>query len=213
MEAVVRALAAGEMRRGSSLLAVAFADDPFIGHFFVDRRRRRLALPSFFRAVLHEMADTGGLFALETGGSLAGVAAWAPPEAAEPGDRSRRLARIASLEVDALFPRAARRLRAGFETLAASHPTEPHWYLAFVGIDPAQQRQGLGRTILAPVLARADDAAVPCYLETPFPDTRAFYRTLGFEETCQLHPVPGAPAIWTMTRPSSSNLPSFKGHL
>jgi hypothetical protein len=76
MEPVVRALAAGEMRRGSSLLAAAFVDDPFIGHFFADRRRRKLALPSFFRAVLHEMTDTGGLYALETGGSLAGVAAW-----------------------------------------------------------------------------------------------------------------------------------------
>ncbi len=200
MEAVVRGLAAGEVRRASSLLAVAFADDPFIGHFFADRRRRSLALPSFFRAVLHEMADMGGLFALEMEGSLVGVAAWAPPGAAGPGSRSRRLSRIASREVDALFPRAAGRLRAGFEMLAASHPTEPHWYLAFVGIDPGQQRRGLGRAILAPVLAQADDLAVPCYLETPFPDTRAFYRTLGFEETCRLHPVPGAPPIWTMTR-------------
>lgn len=30
--------------------------------------------------------------------------------------------------------------------------------------------------------------------------------TLGFEETGRLHPVPGAPAIWTMTRPTASNV-------
>jgi predicted acetyltransferase len=110
---------------------------------------------------------------------------------------------VASLEVRALFPGAAPRLHAGFEALAASHPPEPHWYLAFVGIDPAQQRRGLGRTILAPVLARADADAIPCYLETPFPDTRAFYKTLGFDETDELHPVAAAPPIWTMTRPAA----------
>jgi ribosomal protein S18 acetylase RimI-like enzyme len=210
MAPVARPLRREEFRRASRLLAAAFADDPFIGDFFTDRGRRRLALPPFFRTVLHELADGGALFALETAGSLAGVAAWAPPEAAAPGGRSRRLAWIASREVDALFPRAARRLRAGFETLAVSHPTGPHWYLAFVGIDPHQQRRGLGRAILAPVLARADEHAVPCYLETPFPDTRAFYRSLGFEETGRLHPVPGAPAIWTMRRPTPSDALSFE---
>jgi ribosomal protein S18 acetylase RimI-like enzyme len=130
-------------------------------------RRRRLALPAFFRAVLHELADAGAVFALETQDALAGVAAWAPPDPTGAGRRSRRLARVAFLEVRALFPGAAPRLHAGSEALAASHPPEPHWYLAFVGIDPAQQRRGLGRTILAPVLARADADAIPCYLETP----------------------------------------------
>lgn len=202
MEARVRALRGVEISHGSRLLAAAFAEDPFIGHFFVHRGRRRLALPPFFRAVLHELADAGAVFALETEGTLAGVAAWVPPESAPAGRRARRLAQIASLQVRMLFPRAAVRLHAGFEALAASHPPERHWYLAFVGIDPRRQRRGLGRSILEPVLARADDQAVPCYLETPFPDTRAFYETLGFEETAELHPVAGAPPIWTMTRPA-----------
>jgi DNA-binding transcriptional regulator/RsmH inhibitor MraZ len=57
------------------LLAAAFAEDPFIGHFLTHPRRRRLALPAFFRAVLHELADAGAVFALETQDALAGVAA------------------------------------------------------------------------------------------------------------------------------------------
>ncbi len=200
MEPVVRPIRGEEIGRASRLLAVAFADDPFIGHFFAHRFRRALALPPFFRAVLHELADGGAVFALETDGALAGVAAWAPPDRDRPSRRSRGLALIASFQVRALFPRTAPRLHAGFEALGASHPSEPHWYLAFVGIDPCQQRRGLGRTILAPVLARADDDAVPCYLETPFPDTRVFYRALGFEQTDEIRPVQGAPAIWTMTK-------------
>jgi GNAT superfamily N-acetyltransferase len=202
MDALVRPLRAEEIGRASRLLAVAFADDPFIGHFFVHRRRRELAFPAFFAAVLHQLVEAGGVFALETDTELAGVAAWAPPDGADPSRQSRRLARIASLQVSALFPRASPRLHAGFDALGASHPAHPHWYLAFVGIDPRQQRRGFGRTILTPVLEHADHEAVPCYLETPFPDTRPFYQALGFREAAELRPVPGAPPIWTMTRPA-----------
>ena len=54
--------------------------------------------------------------------------------------------------------------------------------------------------VLTPVLERADRDREVCYLETPFPDTRAFYRKLRFDETAELRPAVGAPPIWTMTR-------------
>jgi hypothetical protein len=50
------------------------------------------------------------------------------------------------------------------------------------------------------VLEQADRDGRPCYLETPFPDTRAFYRKLGFADTAEVRPVAEAPPIWTMTR-------------
>lgn len=203
MEPQVRLLRSGEIRRASFLLAEAFAADPFIGHFFNHRRRRELALPRFFRAVLHEFADGRALYALEDGATLAGVAAWMPPEGVKTGPRSRRLSRFASWEVRVLFPRAAPRLLAGFDTLGQRHPEQPHWYLAFVGIDPRRQRGGFGSKLLAPALELVDAAGVACYLETPFPDTRAFYRRLGFEETSELRPVIGAPIVYTMIRPAA----------
>jgi GNAT superfamily N-acetyltransferase len=102
-----------------------------------------------------------------------------------------------------LFPRASPRLLAGFAALAQRHPPLTHWYLAFVGVEPRWQRHGFGRALLAPALSKADAAGIPCYLETPFPDTRAFYVRLGFKDGEQLHPVEGAPPIWTMTRPAA----------
>lgn len=203
MDAIVRLLRSGEIRRAAFLLADAFAADPFIGYSFNARRRRRLALPLFFRAILHEFADAGSLFAVEADdGALVGVAAWQPPEARSPGLRSRLRATLAALQVRALFPRAAPRLYAGFGALAESHPTQAHWYLAFVGIDPHHQGQGLGSMLLTPTLEQADQQGFVCYLETPFPATLAFYRRLGFDQTAELHPIIGAPTIWTMTRPA-----------
>ena len=84
------------------------------------------------------------------------------------------------------------------------HPEEPHWYLAFVGVDPALQRTGVGSRLLAPVQALADHDGLPCYLETPFPETHAFYRRLGFEVATLTQPFAGAPGLWTMVRPPAA---------
>jgi GNAT superfamily N-acetyltransferase len=182
------------------LLARAFAADPFLGYFMADPRRRRLALPPFFAAVLHELIDSDAVYVSEQESRLAGVAAWIPPEPKTPGRDARLRARLALTRVRLLFPRAAPRVQSGFETLAAGHPSDPHWYLAFVGIEPAEQGKGLARQLLDPVLERADRQDRLCYLETPFPDTRAFYRKLRFTDTAEVRPVAGAPPIWTMTR-------------
>ena len=162
--------------------------------------------------MLHDLSAAGAVFGLEIGGTLHGVAAWVPPEAPNSSRRSVLPARFASFEVRALFPRAAPQLLGGFDTLGQSHPEEPHWYLAFVGIEPDRQRRGLGRILLAPIIARADQAGVACYLETPFPDTRSFYRRLGFEDTDELRPVTDAPTIWTMTRAPSAPASPVAGH-
>jgi GNAT superfamily N-acetyltransferase len=200
MQLGVRPLHRGEVATAAALLARAFAADPFLGYFMADPRRRRLALPPFFAAVLQELIDSRAVYASERAGRLAGVAAWLPPEPESPSREARLRARLASARVRLLFPRAAPRVWSGFATLAADHPRDPHWYLAFVGIEPGRQGQGLGSQLLGPVLERADRERRLCYLETPFPDTRAFYRKLRFADTAEVRPVAGAPPIWTMTR-------------
>jgi GNAT superfamily N-acetyltransferase len=196
----VRQLRSSEVATAASLLAHAFADDPFLGYSLADPPRRRLALPSFFAAVLYELIDSQAVYVCEQRDGVVGVAAWLPPEPKAPSREARLRARLASARVRLLFPQAAPRVRSGFEALAADHPSDPHWYLAFVGIEPGEQGHGLGRQLLEPVLRRADGENRLCYLETPFPDTRAFYRKLRFTDTAEVRPIAGAPPIWTMTR-------------
>src|SRR6266567_3022865 len=74
MEPVVRPLRTHELRRASHLLAHSFVDDPFIGYFLRNPRRREAAFPPFFRTVLHELAGAGALYGLEAGVALVGVA-------------------------------------------------------------------------------------------------------------------------------------------
>lgn len=92
-----------------------------------------------------------------------------------------------------MFPRASRYLFAGFVALERFHPSDPHWYLAFVGVEPSIQRRGVGAAILDPVLKTAEEAKESCYLETPFPQTHEFYERLGFKRQSELNPWVGAP--------------------
>ena len=54
------------------------------------------------------------------------------------------------------------------------------WYLSILGVAPEQQGRGLGRALLAPVLAQADALGVATYLETFTPENMPFYARLGY---------------------------------
>lgn len=54
------------------------------------------------------------------------------------------------------------------------------WYLSIVGILPAFQNQGLGRTLLEATLAQADQAGVTTFLETFVTRNEPFYQRLGY---------------------------------
>ena len=89
--------------------------------------------------------------------------------------------------------------------ITRKHLRGPHYYLFVLGVDPAHQRKGLGRQLLASLNARADAARVPCYLETDKPTSVALYESVGYEVTTE-EDVPGVPGmhLWTMRRPARS---------
>lgn len=80
-----------------------------------------------------------------------------------------------------------------------SHPTEPHWYLAVLGVDPRHQGRGLGRALVQPVLDQCDRAVLPAYLETQKPENLPFHERFGFRVTDEIS-VPGSPPVWLMWR-------------
>lgn len=61
------------------------------------------------------------------------------------------------------------------------HPTEPHYYLPCIGVDPACQGRGLGSVIMTHLASLADEAGVGCYLENANPRNLPFYQHLGFK--------------------------------
>jgi len=193
MDVAIGALDTREATAASRLLSRAFADDPIITHYLDDPVRRAIALPAFFEGVLHELFPSTQVFGAWSEDHLVGVAAWLPPDPVEPGAAARARAHRCQQLVTTMFPRTAGTLFAGFAALESLHPEAPHWYLAFVGIEPGLQGHGVGRQLLAPVLNVADETSTICYLETPFPRTHAFYENLGFARHEEPRTFAGAP--------------------
>jgi GNAT superfamily N-acetyltransferase len=76
------------------------------------------------------------------------------------------------------------------------------WYLSIVGVTPSAQGQGIGRRLIEPTLAEADDAGVDCYLETFGSRNPRFYQRLGFSAV-ESHAEPVTGATYTIMRRSS----------
>ena len=187
-------------REAICVLCQAFERDPVFCYFFPGATERWQAFALIFSDLITANLRFRSVYVATDHGKLVGAAIWRTPDAKDSVIDGIRTA-IAQRRLRLISEDAARGLAIGFGTLGALHPEGPHWYLAFVGVAPDRQRGGVGGTLLSPVLAAADSAQVPCYLETPFPETHAFYRRLGFELLDQRSPFPGAGPIWRMQRP------------
>jgi GNAT superfamily N-acetyltransferase len=77
------------------------------------------------------------------------------------------------------------------------HPEDEHVYLWFLAVDPAQQRGGIGRALLARV---HEEAEAPVFLDTANPANVPYYASNGYEEIGKADGPRGA-TMWFMKRP------------
>ena len=84
------------------------------------------------------------------------------------------------------------------------HPSEQHWYLYAIGVDPGYQGNGVASVLLRSRLARCDQAGMPAYLESSKPENVPLYEHFGFEVTEVLDPPKSAPPLTAMWRGQTS---------
>ena len=122
------------------------------------------------------------------------VALWLPPGAEPDG------ARIVRLLSETVAPDRLADTMEVLDQMTAAHPTYHHWYLPWLGVDPAAQGRGLGADLMRGCLERVDADGLPAYLETPNPRTVPFYRRHGFEVTGRAQ-AGLCPPVCSMLRP------------
>jgi GNAT superfamily N-acetyltransferase len=83
--------------------------------------------------------------------------------------------------------------------IAEAHPHEPHWHLAFIGVDPTCRGKGTGAALLRYALARIDEQHLHSYLESSNPANISLYERHGFEVVSEVR-VGGSPPIFPMIR-------------
>ena len=83
--------------------------------------------------------------------------------------------------------------------MTARHPHEDHWYLSMLATDPRYQGRGIGKALVEPMLACADEVGVATYLETQKELNLAYYQRFGFEVVDKFS-VDASPPLWQMQR-------------
>jgi len=192
----VRRATRQDAARLAEVLADAFEDDPLSKWLFIEDDGLRERLRRSFDALLNRVyLPKGQTF---TTADLAGCAMWAPPGKWKLSVLQQL--RLAPLMLR-LMPSASLRNGSRMQVqVEKAHPSDPHWHLSVLGVDPARQRTGVGTSLMRPILDRADADRVLCHLETSKEENLAYYARQGFEIHNELELPEGAPRVWTMTR-------------
>jgi ribosomal protein S18 acetylase RimI-like enzyme len=193
--ATVSRAAPADVPSVAQTLARAFHEDPVFDWLLAgDPGRRRILIryfELFSRRVWIEQRET------YTTADAVAAAVWNLPRQWHIGVRTLLGLGPASVRV---FGRHLPRVMRALALVESKHPKEPHYYLAFVGVDPQWQGRGLGTAVLAPVLERCDREAMPAYLESSTPRNRALYERHGFAVTEEFAFAKSAPPMWRMWR-------------
>ena len=124
------------------------------------------------------------------------------PLAAARTARSALGAALLALRRDAASPargdRGSSPTAAPSRACAPARPAGPHWYLAGIGVDPPEQRKGIGSALLGPGLEGAAREGLPCVLLTNAERNLPFYRRHGFEVVLEGETPVGGPHAWAM---------------
>jgi ribosomal protein S18 acetylase RimI-like enzyme len=192
----VRPLAPADHLAAARIITDALLHDP--GWLAVGPRRtghRRFVAQRYHRAALQVVHRYGGpSYGAFHHNRLAGVAVTFPPGRYTPLRRTE--ARYAA----AFLPAGPGPIVRGLKASAVQdggHPPDPHVYLWFLAVDPASQRKGVGRALLARV---CEDAEAPVYLDTSNPDNVPYYAGVGFEVIGR-GTLPRDTPMWFMRRP------------
>ncbi len=168
----VRIAAATDKAPAVDTVVLAFAADPVARWSWPHGQQYLANMPRLVAAFGGRAFDLGSAYCTD---AHAGVALWLPPGVHPDEDRLGELVETtvsASIRHDVF---------AVFEQMAKYHPTDPHWYLPLIGVDPAHQGKGLGDALMTYALQRCDRDHVPAYLESTNPRNISLYRRHGFE--------------------------------
>ena len=186
----VRVASAADENPVVDTVVLAFTADPMARWTWPNSHQFLAALPRMVRALGGAAFSCGSAFCTE---DYAGAALWLPP-GVHPDEK-----KLDALLQSTVAPSLAGETAAVFEQMATYHPTEPHWFLPLIGVDPAHQGEGHGEALMAYALARCDHDHAPAYLESSNPRNIPFYRRHGFEPLGAIQ-VGSSPTVVPMLR-------------
>jgi ribosomal protein S18 acetylase RimI-like enzyme len=186
----IRVVDRAEAPRAVSVQMMAFSSDPIMRYAWPEPHAYVCQFPTFVRGFGGRAFEHGAAYVTDDfrGGSL-----WLPPGVGTDDEALEKLFKETVAEP------VRSEVFSVLEQIGAAHPKEPHWHLAFLGVDPTQQGQGIGAALLRYTLARIDEAGLHSYLESSNPANVSLYQRHGFEVIREIR-VGGSPPVIPMLR-------------
>jgi GNAT superfamily N-acetyltransferase len=186
-------------RQAAQVLGKAFEDEPvsvaIYQGFTPDKRVRALTVD--FSAELLVCIRKGYPLYINEDGSMVAAAVIYPPDAYPLPVIDQWLILLKSILGNGLYD--VRGWLNWLNEVDKNHPTEPHYYLEYLGVEPGYQGKGFGSSILKHLISKADEVGVGCYLENANPRNIPFYQRSGFQVIREMEII-GIPT-WFMWRP------------
>ena len=175
-----------QIGQAGSMLTRAFSDDPKLTHLIPDIRAKKELSRYLFEFELQYGMNYGDVYT--TSPSVEGVAVWLPSTRSEitfwrafrSGGRGLQK-HLGKKIMDRLMS-----FSAAVETLHKKHAPYPHYYLFFIGVDPAYQKKRVASRLITPMLGWLDMQKLPCYLTTQNETHIGLYEHYGFQVIEQL---------------------------
>jgi ribosomal protein S18 acetylase RimI-like enzyme len=168
----VRAATPADEAAAIGVIVLAFAADPVARWTWPDPAQYLAHFPAFVKAFGGKAFTNGGAYLAE---GHAGAALWLKPGIGPDEDAlSALLERTAPARIQG-------DISALLEQMGRYHPSEPHWYLPLIGVDPARQSRGHGAALMRQALADCDRDGLAAYLESTNPKNVPLYERHGFE--------------------------------
>ena len=170
-----------QIEEAGSVLARAFQNDPLMVYTIPDAAQRARLLPEYCTRMVRFGFLSDEVYT--TADAIEGVAVWLPPSVGWTRERVEaaglhELSNILGGDAMGRFREVVGREAKARESAMAG----PYWYLLLLGVEPAHQRRGIGGELMKPILERAQNEGLPCYLETEQPRNVAFYCKQGFAQ-------------------------------
>jgi ribosomal protein S18 acetylase RimI-like enzyme len=188
----IRPVAQADQPRAIATLVSAFIADPVERWLYPQASAYLTEFPAFVAAFGGAAFERETVWSLD---DLAAVAIWLPPGVQVDGDA------IVTVLSESVSTDKHAATFSVLEQMDAAHPTDPHWYLPWLGVDGARQGAGLGADLLRQCLMRVDADHSRAFLETPNPRTVPFYERHGFGVT-SVSQAGACPPMTSMLRPA-----------
>ena len=171
----------------------AFASDPVAQWIWPDSQQYQKYFPSFVRAFGGKAFTHGSAYYVD---GYAAAALWLPPNFLPDDDM------LSSVFQRSVSEQRQKDVISVFDHMGHYHPSEPHWHLPLMGVDPLKQSKGFGSALMQHALVQCDRDNKLAYLESSSPRSVPFYKRHGFEllGTIQLGNSP--PLFPMLRRPS-----------